>query len=281
VTFLRAVLAVVVLFGLGVQPAGATQQWRLVADDNFDGSLAPHWSAYHGTPSCCPETTWNPSQVTEQDGRLVLTSVRGPDGAWVTGGVSAAGWPAAVRTYGKYVARVRVDRGAGVSAVALLWPKSDHWPPEVDYYELSAQDADRTHETATVHRAGDDATRAVAYRGDLTRWHTVSVEWLPGSITYFVDGRETGRVTDVSYVPHQPMWPAFQMQVGGGDGTAVPTSGSGPVRLYVDWLAVYAPVDARPAPPAGGGAAVWWLVGGCAVVLVSGLLVIRRCRRAA
>ena len=279
---LIAVLAAMLLLGgssltgLPVAVAATTQQWQLVAKDDFNGSLAPHWSVYQGSPSCCQATTWATSQVAEQDGRLVLSTVR-KDGKWISGGVSAAGWPAMVRTYGKYVARVRVDKGAGVSAVALLWPKSNVWPPEIDYYELSGQDADRTQETQTVHRAPDQAQLRSVYQGDLTQWHTVSVEWLPNSLTYFVDNRLVGRVTNPSYIPHQPMWPAFQMQIQQNSAGQPLASGSGPVRMYVDWFAVYAPVS--PAPPASSGwnaGSLLWTVLVVLVVVGFALWLLRR-----
>jgi beta-glucanase (GH16 family) len=270
---LGAVLAVLTMLawsGLAGLPAvAASQQWQLVAQDNFTGPLAPHWSVYQGSPACCQATTWATSQVTEKDGRLVLSSVK-QDGQWITGGISAAGWPAMVRTYGKYVARVRVDRGAGISAVALLWPKSNVWPPEIDYYELSGLDADRTQETQTVHRGPNDAKLRSVYQGDLTQWHTVSVEWLPNSISYFVDNRLTGRVTNTAYIPHQPMWPAFQMQIQqNAAGQSIATA-TGPVRMYVNWFAVYAPVSPTPAaPPAtSSGSVLWTVLAVLAVVVV-------------
>jgi hypothetical protein len=280
---LSAGLAAVLLLGCaslaGLPVAGASQQWQLVAEDNFTGSLTPHWSVYQGSPPCCAATTWATSQVTERDGSLVLSSVR-RDGQWITGGVSAAGWPAMVRTYGKYVARVRVDRGAGISAVALLWPKADVWPPEIDYYELSGQDADRTQETQTVHRVGDDAQLRSGYQGDLTQWHTVSVEWLPNSISYFVDNRLTGRVTNPAYIPHQPMWPAFQMQIQqDAAGQAVATA-AGPVRMYVDWFAAYAPISPAPlAPPtSNSGSFLWTALVVLVVIALAGWLLARLLR---
>lgn len=281
---LRLLLVVALLVWLPTPSASAaSQQWRLVASDDFSGSLAPHWSAYQGGPPCCKATSWQTSEVAVQDGRLVITAQRDRQGRWITGGVSAAGWPQAVRTYGKYVARIRVDKGQGISAVALLWPRSNTWPPEIDYYELSGTDGDRRQETATAHRAPDDATTQSVYQGDLTRWHTVSVEWLPKSISYFVDGKLLGRVTDPSYIPHEPMWPAFQMQIQqDGNGHALATA-TGAVHLYVDAFDIYAPVTpARPGPPntpPNSGSVLWIAVVLIVLVLLAGLLVIVRSRR--
>lgn len=278
---LLLVLALLVwLPGLPTVAVAQTQQWQLVAAENFSGSLAPHWSAYQGSPSCCKATTWTTSEATVKDGRLVLTAQRDNQGQWITGGVSAAGWPAAVRTYGKYVARIRVDKGQGISAVALLWPKSNVWPPEIDYYELSGADGDRTQETATTHRAPDDAKQQNVYQGDLTQWHTVSVEWLPNSITYFVDNKVISRVTDRSYIPHQPMWPAFQMQIQQDTNGQAMATATGAVHMYVDALDIYAPATpAPPSAPANPGSSLWIAVVLIALVLLVAVLVIRRVRR--
>lgn len=278
------VLALLVLGAIG-SPASATAlaagpSWQLVAQDDFHGGLAPHWTAYQGRPACCAETDWDSGQVSEHDGRMTLTSVRRA-GGWVTGGVSAAGWPAAVRTYGKYIARVRVDRGSGISAVALLWPQSGQWPPELDYYELSGVDGDRTSETATDHRAGDNAQLRSTFHGDLTQWHTVGLIWLPNEIRYFVDGHQTGQVTDPSYIPHQPMWPAFQMQVGAtGQYDAGQVSGAetGPVTMQISGFAVYAPVSGVVTPGSTGSGWWWlWTVGaGVLLIVVTAVLIARR-----
>ena len=276
---LRLLLVIALLAWLPAVPAAAAQQWQLVAADDFSGSLAPHWSAYQGSPSCCQATTWKTSEVAVKDGRLVLTAQRDQQGQWIAGGVSAAGWPQAVRTYGKYVARIRVDRGQGISAVALLWPKSNKWPPEIDYYELSGADGDRNQETATTHRAPDDAKQQSVYQGDLTQWHTVSVEWLPNSITYFVDNTILGRVTDPTYIPHQPMWPAFQLQIQQDNAGRALATATAPAHLYVDAFDIYAPVT--PTPPASGnsGNSLWVAVVLIVIVLLAGLLVIVRLRR--
>ena len=277
---LRLLLIIALLMWVPALPASATQQWQLVASDDFSGSLAPHWSAYQGSPACCTATTWKTSDVAVKDGRLVITAQRDKQGQWITGGVSAAGWPQAVRTYGKYVARVRVDKGQGISAVALLWPQSNKWPPEIDYYELSGADGERNQETATTHRAPDDAKQQSVYQGDLTQWHTVSVEWLPKSITYFVDNKVIGKVTDPSFIPHEPMWPAFQMQIQQDNAGRALATATGAVHMYVDAFDVYAPVTPPPpATPDHPGNSLWIAVVLIVLVLLAGWLVIRRTRR--
>ena len=232
-------LVALMLLGSTLPP---TPGWQLVARDDFDGPLPAHWSAYDGDPSCCAATLWRPSQVTTEGGDLKVTSSRQADGSWLSGGLSAAGWPAAVRTYGRYEARIRLDRGTGISGVALLWPVADHWPPEIDYFEVWGKDPGRGTDTMTAHRAGDNVQQAVVYHGDLSGWHTVAVDWLPTSIQYEVDGVVVGAVTDRSLIPAEPMWPAFQTHVELCRDVCPNASTPPSVSLWVDWIAIYRPI---------------------------------------
>ena len=236
-------LLTLMLFGATLPPA---QGWQLVARDDFDGPLPAHWSAYDGDPTCCAATFWRPGQVTTAGGDLKVTSSRQADGSWLSGGLSAAGWPDAVRTYGRYEARIRLDRGTGVSGVALLWPVANHWPPEIDYFEVWGKDPGRGTDTMTAHRAGDNVQQAVVYHGDLSGWHTVAVDWLPTSITYEMDGAVVGAVTDRSLIPNEPMWPAFQTHVELCRDVCPNASTPSSVSLWVDWLAIYHPIGSSP-----------------------------------
>jgi beta-glucanase (GH16 family) len=255
---IRALVAVgCLLLGstLTAAPAQAAQQWQLVAMDNFNSLNTKNWSVYDGTPSCCVATHWATSQVTTTDGMLKLTSTKQSNGSWLNGGLSAANWPAAVRTYGEYVARVRLDKGAGISAAALLWPVSDQWPPEIDFFEVGGDHGNRDQEFATEHRAPDNAQIQNIYNGDLTQWHTVAVQWLPDTIIFTVDGQQIGKINDRSYIPTQPMWPAFQMQVDQNSSGQPTATATGSVSMYIDYLAVYAPATGTaagggPPPPA-------------------------------
>ena len=241
---MNRLLIVLMLLGALVPPVPG---WQLVARDDFDGPLPAHWSAYDGDPTCCAATFWRPGQVTTQGGLLKVTSSRQPDGSWLSGGLSAAGWPDAVRTYGRYEARIKLDRGVGVSGVALLWPVANHWPPEIDYFEVWGKDPGRGTDTMTAHRAADNVQQAVVYHGDLSGWHTVAVDWLPESITYEVDGAVVGAVTDRSLIPAEPMWPAFQTHVELCQDVCPNASTPSSVSLWIDSLAIYRPIGS-PSP---------------------------------
>ncbi len=78
------------------------------------------------------------------------------------------------------------------------------------------------------------STHAANYQA----WHVVQVVWSPTTVRYLVDGRLIGGTTDPSMVPHQRMWPAFQVVTGRGPGQAPDRSTPRVVRLQVDWFRI-------------------------------------------
>ena len=52
-------------------------------------------------------------------------------GVFVTGEIGVTDTHA--QTYSKYLVRMRADKGNGISAIALLWPQANVWPPEIDF----------------------------------------------------------------------------------------------------------------------------------------------------
>jgi beta-glucanase (GH16 family) len=71
---------------------------------------------------------------------------------------------------------------------------------------------------------------------DMTQWHTWGVIWTPTSITYTVDGRVWGTVTDPSQIPSQAMTLDIDQQTWCQSGWACP---SAPQSELVDWVAEY------------------------------------------
>ncbi|GAA4631697.1 hypothetical protein GCM10023196_062110 [Actinoallomurus vinaceus] len=93
------------------------------------------------------------------------------------------------QTYGRWEARIRADRGSGYSATAFLWPTrlgSPEWA-EIDFAEII--DGTRRTGGLFVHHGADDRQLMKIVHVDFTRWHTVAVDWLPGRLTYWVDGK--------------------------------------------------------------------------------------------
>jgi beta-glucanase (GH16 family) len=222
---------------------GQLPGWRQVFADDFDGNALDRsiWGAYDGQPSGAPNAWWDPSHVVVHDGMLDLQTYQDSrfGNKWVSGGVSSA--PAASLTYGKYLARFRMDDGFGVAGILLLMGR-DSWPPEVDFAE-NGGDNNRQHMSAVLHYSPQNLQVHRTVYADFTQWHTIGVEWTPGKLVYTLDG-EAWATVEGDHVPADPMDFDIQAQAGncapGWDlcpGAATPAQ----VNLQVDWVAVYAP----------------------------------------
>jgi beta-glucanase (GH16 family) len=234
----------------GARINDASGPWTLAFSDDFsDGVQSSHWGKYSGQPGGNPGGWWAPSHVTASGGIARLSSYR--DSAfgnrWVSGGISSAS--ALMQTYGKWEVRLRMDNGYGIWAVILLWPK-DGWPPEVDFYEDGGGTADRREMAATLHHSPSNQTIQRTLREvDFSQWHTVGVEWSPGSLVYTVDGSPWASVSGPQ-VPSQPMWLGMQTQAGTCGVTYAPCpNGTTPatVEMQIDWARAW-----RYDPSAGG-----------------------------
>ncbi len=138
-----------------------------------------------------------------------------------------------------------------MSLVALLWPTSDTWPPEIDFTEDNGA-SPRAVDTATEHwgAASDPQQIHDTLNVDLSQWHTVGVEWTPGKIVYTMDGVPWATETNVN-VPDVPMQLALQTeawQCGTSNWEQCADSSTpAEIDMEVDWIAVYAPGSASTA----------------------------------
>jgi beta-glucanase (GH16 family) len=224
------------------QSPHAAGVWYPVFYDNFKSGLTSRWGLYSGEPSGDPGGWWDPSHDVVRDGILNLETYRDPrfGGRWVSGGLSSA--PILSQTYGKYEVRLRVDRGKGISFVALLWPSHGPWPPEIDFAENGGETNARSYMTATLHYGADDNQLARTLPGDFTQWHVLGVEWTPDTLAFTVDGRSWAVIRS-SAVPHERMEMDLQTQAGTcGDQLAPCPDSSTPARVtaQISWVAAYA-----------------------------------------
>jgi hypothetical protein len=214
---------------------------------DFPGTALPAgWDAFSGVPGGTPDGQFSPAHVVVAGGLLHLNAWRDPSYAnrWVTGGVCLCSSP---QTYGAYFVRSRLT-GGGPNEIQLLWPASNTWPPEIDFYEGGGT---TTGSVATVHYgARNDNIEQHWVTVNLTKWHTFGVVWRPGSLTYTLDGAVWGTVNLPWQVPDQPMALHMQQQASCVRGFSYwcPTK---PVSMEIDWIAEYAqnptptPVRAR------------------------------------
>ena len=141
-----------------------------------------------------------------------------------------------------------MDRGKGVAFVALLWPAHNVWPPEIDFAENGGETTARSHVTATLHYGSDNSQIQRIVGVDLTQWHTVGVEWLPGKLIYTIDGRQWAVVRSGA-VPAQPMELDLQTQAGTCGVTFAPCPDAqtpAHVNAQIQWVAAYAYQGPKP-----------------------------------
>ena len=139
------------------------------------------------------------------------------------------------QAYGRYSVRFKADALPGYKTAWLLWPDSESWPAdgEIDFPEGNLGSTD--HINAFAHYAssagGQDAFSTSA---TYSSWHTATVEWIPGKITFYLDGAVIG--TSTKMVPTNPMHWVLQTETN-LDGYAPADSVAG--HVYVDWVSVW------------------------------------------
>lgn len=223
-------------------PSDTLTWWRRTFVDDFTGSTpGKAWGyPYVGSPDAY--TTWKPSHVGVQDGKLVIQAYR-ENGIMIAGGVANAAVP---QKYGKWLVRMRIDKSDDMTYAILLWPAKG-WPPEVDIAEDGGGDRHSNASTSIYGTASHPQQVQSQATADFSQWHTVGVDWSPGKLAYTLDGRQYGAVSGAA-VPGQPMWLAIQAQSGGCQKGWVNRPKGCPLvgiptvaRLEVDWVAVFTP----------------------------------------
>lgn len=221
----------------GMAPPGPTalKGYQLTYSTDFPGTKLPAgWIVYHAAPTGDPGAQFGSRHVVVSGGMLRLNTWRDPQyqNRWVTGGLCLCG---VSQRYGAFFVRSRIT-GGGATAVELLWPSSNEWPPELDFNETGGR-IDST--SATVHFGPTNQIVQSELRINMLQWHTWGVIWTPTSITYTVDGQVWGTVSNVAaQIPSVPMHLALQQQTWCNDGRLCP---SAPVSMLVNWVAEYKP----------------------------------------
>ncbi|HWD96531.1 MAG TPA: glycoside hydrolase family 16 protein [Acidimicrobiales bacterium] len=219
--------------GMGPPGAAAMPGYKMTYSTNFPGRKVPAgWIIYHGEPMSDPGAQFGSAHVAVRNGMLELNTWRDPhyQNRWVTGGLCQCG---VAKRYGAYFVRSRIT-GGGASAVQLLWPQTNDWPPEVDFNETGGQIASTS---ATVHYGPTNAIYQSELSINMLAWHTWGVIWTPSSITYTVDGVVWATVsTRSAQIPDVPMHLALQQQTWCQEGRLCPAA---PVSMLVNWVTEY------------------------------------------
>jgi len=154
-------------------------------------------------------------------------------------------------TYGTVDVRARMAGGRGTwPAIWLLGADCQHptwlssncpWPDpgsdEIDISEIIGGDLTTVHQTLI---SGDARQTCSPSTSDVsTSWHTYTLDWEPGRLTFKIDGSASCTMTDSS-VPSHPMFLIIDTAVGGNGGGAVENS-TLPQTTSVDYVRIRTP----------------------------------------
>jgi hypothetical protein len=218
---------------------------RVYCQDFPSTALPKGWDTFVGQPKGDPDSMFERWHVRIRGGLLRINTYRDPllKWKWVTGGVCQCGLS---RTYGAYFIRARIT-APGASAIALLWPKNNSWPPEVDFLETWQQP---NSSTSTLHFpiAGNPGDHKIQRRikANLLGWRTWGVTWTPRTIKFTVGTYTYWTVTDPTEIPRLLMTLDLQQQSWCGiflGGCPVHAS-----SFLIDWVAEFVPNWDHPHP---------------------------------
>jgi beta-glucanase (GH16 family) len=247
-----AALAVVALVG-GAMAAAAPRRHapRTLFADEFDGSRLDtgkwrrcHWWASDGcTIATNHEREWYlPEQVRVGGGAAHLVAERrattGADGRkypFASGMISTGPGPEGrarfAFTYGRASMRAKLPAGDGLWPAFWLLPANRTSEPEIDVVEVQSDEptTDAMHLHIPKRSFGHD------WDGLDAGWHTFTIDWRPGRLTWLVDGAVRWRVRGAQ-VPHAPMYLIADLAV---SRDPPPTANTpDPAEMAIDWVRV-------------------------------------------
>jgi beta-glucanase (GH16 family) len=225
-------------------------------DDEFDGStLSSAWTAPNGPgdQSNNEQECFSPQNVTVTGGLLgeeaQVGSLPGDSCGYLSGAVQMTSFSF---TYGTVSVRAKMAGGIGTwPAIWLLgsdcqspnWLQNNcAWPApgsnEIDIAEILQ--SNHTHVNEQVHTENSSGAwenpGCTASTSDVSQnWHTYTLIWAPGSLSFQIDGVQTCHVT--SYVPTTPMFVIINTAVGGNGGGTVKNS-TLPQTTEIDYVRV-------------------------------------------
>jgi beta-glucanase (GH16 family) len=218
---------------------GLAGPWQLVMDDEFNGTSLDTklWRTCYDwgcTIATNPENEWYQSaNVAERNGDLVLTAVpQASHGRDYTSGMVQSNGTFDF-TYGFIEVRAKLPAGTGTWPAFWLAPANGSWPPEIDIMELWGDAPTEVQLSFHFGEANIVDHTDVGGPNFSTGYHTFAVDWEPGSITWYVDGRE---VYQVGSEDDELMYPIVNLAVAD---PPTPAPSTFPAQMDVDWIRVW------------------------------------------
>ena len=219
--------------------AGAKTEWVLEWEDGFDGGAvdAGSWNIVSAAPYKNNELqTYRASDVSVSGGRLRITSSVEKK-KYYSGQVSTEN--KRLFKYGKIEIRAKIPSGKGIFPAFWLVPQSGRRYPEIDIVEYLGKEPGSIWNVLHYPAPSGHETYSYQVKGKRfdTRFHVYAVEWLPGSLKWFIDGTETFSVKN--HVPDEKMFLVINTAVG-GDWPGEPGGDKEfPRRMLIDYVRYY------------------------------------------
>lgn len=224
-------------------PVGDLPNWKQVFTEDFTtpvargafpgASYSGRWTMYDDFSDTYGAGRYDRTALSVRDGALDLYMHTNSAGQPISNApvpIVTKAWEG--QTYGRYSVRFKSDKLPGYKAAWLLWPTSDDWNQgEIDFPEGDL-DGDIW---GFNHCIGNPAANCfhVDTGVSFDDWHTATIEWQPGRLTYILDGEVVGTTTHS--VPDVPMRWVLQTETAGSAGPAAHVAGS----VLIDWVTVY------------------------------------------
>jgi licheninase len=214
------------------QPGGPRPA-QLTGSDDFAVLDPGRWQVFHGDGG--PPGFYNRANVAASDGEAHITARAGS-----TAGMCWCGPQAGRQTYGRWEIRARMDVGRGYGPTLLLWPDSGNEAVGGRIDIMTLPTGDRRRMVSTILYGSALRTAEHTETGDFTQWHTYAVDWQPGYLDLYLDGRRVQHLTDPAAIPRTPMHLAVQVDMGDGARMPKPDAATpATVALHLDWVRSY------------------------------------------
>jgi beta-glucanase (GH16 family) len=224
------------------QPSGVDGNWRLIFQDEFDGSALDSsvWNTafpWGSTSTTTPALIYRAQNVSVADGALQLTAQRETHlGYPYTSGIVTT-YKKFNYQYGFLEIRALVPGGRGLWPAFWSLPANGQTTPEIDTMEILGGSPNSAQLHYHYGQGIDNGTEASG--PDFTAgWHTYAVDWEPDAITWYIDGEKQHEFTQRSAIAALPMYLIANLQVGGWPGRPDSTTPF-PATYQIDYVRVW------------------------------------------
>ncbi|HEU4551686.1 MAG TPA: carbohydrate-binding protein [Chitinophaga sp.] len=235
----------------GIQQAAFSQNWQLVWQDEFNGSIGPDWVFETGGGGWGNNELeyYRRENATIENNQLVITARHESYGGYNYTSTRMKTQGRKSWTYGKIEARIAMPAFSG--AWPAFWMLGDNigsvgWPAcgEIDIMEHVNTDANAV---GTIHWQGPDGNHA-SYGSstpvNVTGYHVYSIEWNPSSIKWFVDGVQYNEANIANNINsteefHRNFFILLNFAIGGNWPGFNIDNNAFPAKMYVDYVRVY------------------------------------------